>query len=238
MDIEYFRVIKEIQSLNLKIFDHLKNIDDEKARINYLETKSDESKKSLKIFQDEKRELTKKLTSLEEEHFEKEKNLSKAKDNLALASDMNQQNAITKQIENLTPVVESLEEEILITLENIETLDENILDKTTFLDELEETQFETHQEVETKCNEENKEVNTLEQRVSGLLNELTETDKQLIKNTISKFPKRDFLTRANSQKKCDKCKFTLDAQTYSSISELKSIELCTSCKRVMIPENV
>jgi predicted nucleic acid-binding Zn-ribbon protein len=234
MNIEDFRSLIEIQSLERKVKEHLDKIDSHHDRVTHLKkirvNKEQESSEKAATLEN----LKKDISSNEKELYEAEKKISKSKENLEIAANEQQVNAIQKELDTLVPVVEELELATLESLEQSELLQIEVDELSEFLKGSKETLEEITIEVKNDVEAENKEIENYNFRSENLLSTL---DKQVQTAFISvnkKYKFKDPLCFADSDS-CNKCHYGIPRQLLGEIERGNIVEYCPNCGRIIAP---
>lgn len=162
--------------------------------------------------------------------------LSKLNSQLSLAVTEKEQLAFENQILLAKNEIDLLENSYFSHLEKSETLMSEIENNKEFLKgsltSLEIIQHEVNQNIE----DEKKIIENRNHRISALLEMLQPSLKNLYLELDKKFsfPKRpvSFLL----DKKCSECHMQVDSVLKNSLDEGRSLEICPSCDRLLIPE--
>jgi predicted nucleic acid-binding Zn-ribbon protein len=234
MSVQDFSSLVQAQSLDIKVHDHLQNIESHKNRITHINKQREIKKTELLRLETVQNELKSSISKNEKELFKIESELDKAKSHLADATSQQQVDALEKEISTLSPRAENLEENILEELDKQESnLSEQEICKK-FLDGSVETIAEVEVEVTKDCDIEYKEIEKYQERIDLLLENCPENYKSLYINLNKKY-KYNSPVSFVSNSHCNSCKLAITGVQKSTIEAGNSIELCAGCGRILAP---
>lgn len=230
----HFSSLREVQSLDNSIKGHLDIIDDEKARIDHLDSLFKRRESEFLEWQELLSHKRTELKSLEKECHNWEEKFAKAKSQAAEAKNEKQVDALNNETKTSDAEVSRLQDLQLELLEELETLENNIEEFKTFKDGLDSTKAKVTEEVNQIVEKETLEINRYRERISALLEDIPDNLKRTFQQVRKKHRFKQPLVRVIN-KGCEKCKFTLDSSTCEQVETLKVIQTCNSCDRLFIP---
>lgn len=236
MSLDSFKSLMEVQSLDKKIGIHLDHIREHEKRVTFLN--SNREKKN-----NEKDQLTSKLNDqssdiacLEKDLFKFENEIERAKVHLLNASTNNQVLLLEKEISNLSPRAEKLEEEILQKMDDNEDIEKEIEKITTFIDGSKSTLTEIKQEVEKDCQKEALEISRYQDRIDLLLEPLDDKYKKPFIDLNKKFRFNSPLAMIVGGA-CSSCRFQVTGVQKEQVEQGRVLEFCAGCNRLLTPYN-
>lgn len=234
MAIENFKHLIEAQSLEKKMREHLDAIDEQKNRISHLKGLRTQASVLKEEIENLKKELADDLAKKEKELFDAESKVEKTNEHIPLARNEQEANALQKELESLNPLIEELQEKILELMDEIENLESQLNEKNEFLKGSQNTLKEISNEVEAEIQKEQSHIDSLEERVSSLLDQAGEVHKTayLLSNEKHKF--NDPLCFVESSA-CHVCRFTLNQMQANEIEKGEVTESCPGCGRLLTP---
>tara|TARA_B100001971_G_scaffold215185_1_gene259332 strand:- start:4641 stop:5360 length:720 start_codon:yes stop_codon:yes gene_type:complete len=234
MNPEYFKIIKEINSLEKKIFslDSLKKQD--KQRIQRLLEHKSNRHEELQNFLNEENDLFKEAIEIEKEIELIDKRTAD------LNSQLNQvfEEDITKKLnENLKKLEQDLsqkEDRGLAILERQETLKSEIYDAQNFLKGIDETIDEIKTEIMQEQAHKDVSYENIQDRINSLISELDEGFKEKYLKLKNKAPALDQLSIINDER-CAFCGFKINSSDAQRVLNLEKLLGCSMCNRILIP---
>ena len=236
MSLDSFKSLMEVQSLDSKIGVHLHNIKEHRKRVTFL--KSSSEKKT-----NEKDQLSKKLEDQiseiakhEKDLFKIENELDKAKTHLSNATTNNHVELLEKEISNLGPKVEDLEEIILNIMDDNENIELEIHKLEKFLEGSASTISIIEEEVNADCEKENLEINRYQERIDLLLEALDDKYKKTFITLNNKFRFNSPLALIIGGA-CSSCRFQVTGLQKEQVEQGRVLEFCAGCSRLLTPYN-
>jgi predicted nucleic acid-binding Zn-ribbon protein len=230
-----FRHLIEIEALKkqnrenqLSIFGENKRILDLEARRKKTEIHSEE------LIQEEKKL---KLHDTQQQVDLLQSRLSKLNSQLTLATSEKEEKAFENQIKSIRQEMESLETLYFSHLERSEAIQIEILENKEFMKGSLESLANIKAEVETIIQSEEKIIANRNLRINSLIDDLPKGLKTLyleLEKKLQLTTKRPISYLINKQ--CSDCHILLDSVLRSSLEEGRTIEICPSCDRLLIPE--
>lgn len=235
MNKEFFKIIKEINSLEAKldVFQNLKA--DDKKRIKRLFDQKSYRQEDLNEASAKKDALQKELFSIDRRTMEIEKNLKENNEKLNSIFDEKITSKLESSNEELTIELDEIQEKGLSLLEEIEEVKEEIENAQNFLNGIDETIDEIKAEVLEKQGLENESEKHIQERITQILNDLP-TDFQVKYLKLKKdAPHHNSLSMAKD-KKCQFCHYEINSKKLEAIEIKFELHKCDMCKRILIPE--
>lgn len=235
MNKETFNTLLEIQSCSRNIIDLNKKIDEENNRVLFVQKNIDrkiEEIKENKINLANKKNLAKKIESEVEEI---QNLIERTNKNLTQATNTQQAESAEKELNNLNPRSQELEDSLFTIWEEIETLqgitNEESNYETGAAKSIEKLKHEVKDLVREKELEIEKYSRRKDELLQGLPTGLANTFEQIEKN---KNPAVCFM----DNKKCTSCMTLLDQAMISEINSHHHLCHCPTCGRILISPDV
>lgn len=209
MNLENFRLLREINSLKLDNSKREKLILDEESRLKSLNSKKSKAQTELRVFQSDFIAAKDRLNQIDDQ----------------LKAHLNEQ---TKS---------KLENEGMILLEKIDLLQSEIKDKETFLVGIEKTFLEIKSEVDSFVTSEQLSITQNLHRIENLMSLLPSEVQVKLKILVDKkMHLGPFTTNQNG--KCQMCLRSISKIDESEIDVKLSFMTCLSCGRIFLPYNI
>lgn len=237
MNLENFKSLIEVQSLEKSIQKHEINIDNHNKRIKDISNKRDDREKLLK---ESKETLANKKSQLAHEErllAECEKQISKAEDYLNTATSQQQINALDKELSVLKPKQDQLEESGLNILDCIEQLEDDIINSERFLSGSIKTLSEIQGEVDSDIKNDQKEIDQYLLRINGLKSECPKDLINVYDLINKKYKYNNPLTFVKNNS-CANCRFEVNRSVQMQVAKGNVIEFCLNCERIIAPSGI
>jgi predicted nucleic acid-binding Zn-ribbon protein len=230
-----YRNFIEIMSLKAKIYKLLGNVQSQTKRI--LDT---ENKKTSSI-------AKKEALSLELLELGVSKNellikdldlkLSKLNSDINKVNSEKELNSINSEISFLKEKLQALEDETFLKIDIADNLQAEITTLSGFITGIDQTITEIKNEAEAEIQKDQKEISNLNLRILSLVDSLpTSVQKtyHLVDKKFKTSPPFSFI----NQKNCSTCKINIDQMTVSNVLSHRSVEICPSCDRILLPNDL
>ncbi|OUR93642.1 hypothetical protein A9Q84_19430 [Halobacteriovorax marinus] len=234
---EHYKILIELQG-------HIKSITTHRANIESQNSRLDLVNKHRTLRENSKNELIQKKSTLHDENlahektlFKKEKDLEKANGHLTMVTNDNQIKALEKEVSVLTPLIDSLQENVLENMETIEGLEQEITDCTSFIEGSLESLKELTLEVDSEVKKENQQIENYQSRAKLLLESL-ETNQRSLFLSVKKTVKDHQVVAFLQGKNCSRCKFEAPSSQVTEVENGRSLELCSNCGRILVPATI
>lgn len=234
MNKEYFKILKEISSLENNIDILTAKIQAENQRVDKLVERQDLASEEREALQGElkaKRLESQKnegqIATLDGKH-------QKIKADINSSFDPKHAQALENERESLTTQLAELEDAGFLILEEMDALEEQIAAKSEFLSGIGETIQEIKSEVDESCAGFIKELESKRQRVAASLNELPKNFQESYEKVKTKNLSISNFTKIQSGT-CAVCKTSVDKSKQSQIEDQLALKTCSSCSRIFIP---
>jgi predicted nucleic acid-binding Zn-ribbon protein len=175
------------------------------------------------------------LPSLLETLSVQETRLKKLNVQLSLAVTEKEQVAFENQIKLIKIEIEKSETEYFSNLETSESLLSEIEDKNTFLKGSLETLEEIRSDADQNISIEQKAIDNRDLRINSLMDLIHPSLKSIYLELQKSFKTKNAVSYL-IDKKCSECHMQADSILKNSLEEGRSIEMCPSCGRLLIPE--
>ena len=234
MAIEDFKHLIEVQSLERSIKEQLDGISEQDARVNHIVKQREIFSNETNLLSSDFKEKTAQLSSLENDLASAESKFEKTNDHIPLARNEAEANALQKELDSLAPLIEKLQDEILESLEESETIEASIKEKKVFLEGSAVSLEKIQAEAEKVKLEHKLAIKSLEERVTLLLDQTGENHRAayLISCQNHKFNNPLCFIIGGS---CSVCRFTLNQMQANEIEKGMITESCPGCGRLMSP---
>lgn len=224
MTADWFLKLKEFDSLEKMRISHLKAIKDQEDRLQHLNVKRQEQQKVQEILKAE-------LHSLQQAYFETEKKLKICEEQASRLKDLG---GDSDKIDRYQKDAATLEDDLFSILEKIESNQESIQEKKTFLAGIENTIQEIKSEVEAEIKEHSKAIEQLELRLKLIKAELPSDFKDALERTLKKNLALGPFTRVD-QGSCYFCRYKISRIDESEIDMQRALKFCPQCSRLFLP---
>ena len=224
MTADWFLKLKEFDSLEKMRISHLKAIKDQEDRLKHLNVKRQEQQKVQEILKAE-------LHSLQQAYFETEKKLKICEEQASRLKDLG---GDSDKIDRYQKDAATLEDDLFAILEKIESHQESIQEKKTFLAGIENTIQEIKSEVEAEIKEHSKAIEQLELRLKLIKDELPSDFKDALERTLKKNLALGPFTRVD-QGSCYFCRYKISRIDESEIDMQRALKFCPQCSRLFLP---
>ena len=224
MTADWFLKLKEFDSLEKMRISHLKAIKDQEDRLQHLNVKRQEQQKVQEILKAE-------LHSLQQAYFETEKKLKICEEQASRLKDLG---GDSDKIDRYQKDAATLEDDLFAILEKIESHQESIQEKKTFLAGIENTIQEIKSEVEAEIKEHSKAIEQLELRLKLIKDELPSDFKDALERTLKKNLALGPFTRVD-QGSCYFCRYKISRIDESEIDMQRALKFCPQCSRLFLP---
>lgn len=234
MNKEDFQKLIEIQSLDLTIKKHLDNIKNEEKRLELLNTQKERKFSAISFCEKCIQKNKKSLFEAEKMLEDNIKSLESLQSKTASLSTQSQIENAEKQIASLEEVIPTLEEKVFELMSSIEEDAIQIQENKNFLEGFEKTFYEIESEVSEIKKDEQKEIKNLEDRINFLVEDCPDNFKNLFAITNKKYRHNSPLAFIKDGR-CHMCHLGLSKNDQNQIELMVSLEVCSNCKRIMIP---
>ena len=167
-----YKYLFDIQALDLVIHGHLNLIQEEERRLSFVSSQVDKRKEAYNLNCKELADQRAQIVSLEKELFSVDEKLLKSRDHIAMATNAQQISALEKEINDLSPKKDLLEEKILTLIDQTELLEKKNSEDETYFKGVEETLKEIKEDINQVTEQNNIKVNKLEEQIKGLEQDL------------------------------------------------------------------
>lgn len=226
-------LLKLLASHHDQILEKLKEIDGEKDRVSKLMEKRAEKATELEGFKIKHHELSL-LTHKQENELEMlERNIEKAQKANEAATTQHEADASEKQLQTLRPKYESLTENSLESLEELERIQELIDETQEFLKGSEQTLLMLQNETQAHIKEFDQDREALEYEFQ---NELLPSLRKEFQGDVLSARKKSFFKRPFSALKgrsCGQCGQSLDSFQAKALEKGDELQLCAGCGRIL-----
>lgn len=234
---EHFKTFIELQSLLKKIATHEDQVRSSESRIEFIEASRAKRVELRDQLCTKRDQVNKDLNDQEKLLFNKERDLKRATDNLTQASSESQMKALETEIERVTEEIDVIQEGILEKLEEEESITANITESDEFLLGSLETLNEVKAEVKIEVDKELKEINNYKSRIGLLSDSLEKAHRDFFNQTLENVKDNQVISFLTG-KICTRCKYEASSTQITEIENGRSIEVCDSCSRILIPATI
>ena len=235
MSTESFKILKEINSLSMRVNELNDLIANENKRVTFIERNRASRESERDEFLKEKDEQQKVLVKTENDIATNSSKIAKDKENLSTLMDAGAIQSLEKQINDSEQKLDALEEEGLLVLEKIEELEKEIDEASDFLQGSLESLSEIKIEVTNACKAYQEEIDQLSSRVELLKVELPPLFQSKLELTLSKNIPISNFTRIKDES-CEFCRYGLSKMDTKSIEDQLNLKICQSCSRIFLPK--
>lgn len=231
---EHYQTLKEMASLDEKNLCFQRKIQEEKQRISKIKSlKEEKLKEKLDTLEQGKR-LKEDIANSENKYNDYQEKLKKKKSQLKLVKNERQLNSIQSEIESLHSLIEEIEPFILQKYEEFENLNEEIMNQEEFFKNIDATIRDISTDAQKKILKLSEKLKSSTERQDYLLREFP----QSINSKISRIRNKKitpFISKIQNQS-CSLCGMGIPSKIISTIENFISIEVCSGCQRILIPD--
>lgn len=234
--IEQFRILKEIQSLQLTKNQLLTEIEAENQRIEKLKAEMSRKLVRSEQIQSKLKEISLEATKLENELVKTQQSIE-TKGTQASELTTEQQIAVhQKDIENLESQLMSLESSLFKQLEIEEKLMIELEELEEFLGGIDEGIAEVQKIVTDNVHAREKEIDDIKNRYKNLKSQLSDEFVRAIEKLLKQKHSKSMFTILNNQN-CEYCGMEVNRVELSEIDIKLAIKHCSGCKRLILPHS-
>lgn len=234
--LQKFNTIKEIDSLNRKVFELNQTIAKEESRVMKIESRiaqkgieKDELAKDIK-------ETSANLAKVENELESYTDKLQKKEAQKASLFTDEQIQAIEREIDTYKNKVDEFENKTFELMEKKEELESLLSDATSFLNGAAKSLIEIGDKVKKETNRLYLEIDKLKPRIENLTASLPADFKYKLELTLKKNLRATIVSTIN-QGACNYCRASLPSIQISEVEDKHSIKTCKACSRILIPSS-
>lgn len=235
MDKNYYRILKELNSLKQAIPSLEKIIAGELSRIDKIEKLREIQKSNLLNWENRLMTMTQELQEVENNISKMSASLTKAQTDCKGLISEHEINSLDKQMKLLTEKIDEAEMNGLSIIEQCQELEQNIKDAKSFL----KGSLETIHEIEAEINSANadiyNEINIKKMRIKNLFEELPTNVVNKLHYLENKGPRFIPLSQLTEQNTCQMCGYLTPMAIVSSIEKYQRFHTCSACERILIP---
>lgn len=234
MNKEYFKILKEINSLEKSVEFLESENQEESARVEKLRAKEQQAQEEVKSWRGDLK--SKRLEAQKNENLISalDTRLAKAQADARSSFDSKHVEALEREIEKLNVESEEAQDLGLEILESLEELEAHISEKENFLKGITETIEEIKVDVDEVCAKNQNEIEIKRKRISSALELLPENFKTAYQSVQKKRLPVSSFTKITAGK-CAVCKMSVDKTKEAQVEEQLAIKTCSSCGRIFIP---
>lgn len=237
MNKEGFKILKEINSLNIKKNELQAKIAIELERIDKIQHTRSKRKEDLEVNEDKSHKLKVQLLEIDKKSEKLDQLISNSQQKINNSFEEKELNALNQQIDNAQIELDKIQEEGLELLEKKEALDEEITNAKSFL----KGSLETIEEIRAEVNQENdnlfSELDQIEIRLNLLHEQIPLKASERIRSLIAKNKKLAPLAHISSTKNCDICGYLIPHATEQAVEKELKLTSCPGCTRILIPQS-
>lgn len=226
--------IREIESLDRHIKEHLDHIQEQNKRIEFLNMQREQKTEASTETQETIKEKQTELTAKENELVKVDSQLEKTINNLSAVTTEQQLKSLESEKLKFAEAKDSLETEVFDLMETLETKAEELRELQEFLEGSAQTLKELEAEVHKSTTKDEIEIQQYQKRVNAIFNELQDPLKTKYGKARNKHRFKEPATYLITDN-CPKCGLAVSPSKKNDILYLKSIETCSGCRRVFIP---
>ena len=237
MNKEAFKILKEINSLNLNLIKFKKTIQAELQRIDRIDNSREERTTEQANLQVQLKTCKKNLLDVDKksEYFDDIIKASKGK--IPTTFDERELNALNSQISNAENEVDQLQDQGLTLLDEVDTLENKIADATSFLAGSLETKLEIEKEINLENDDILKEMTIINERLDILHTQIPTKASERILKLIKDKPKVSPLAHISPTRNCDICGYLIPQVTERAVEVDLKLSSCPGCTRILIPQS-
>lgn len=236
MNIDDYKNLYEIQSLDLKVKSHLDVIAEEERRIVFVGKQAKKREESFEVAKESHKALKEQIKHLESELYSLQKELDRARAHLNDATNSKQLQGLENEIKALSPKEGLIETELFGLMEKEEELMAQLDKDKNYLSGVSGTLSDIEKEVEQVRLDESGKVEILEERIRFLLDQ-TNPDLLPSFNQARKKHRFDLSLSTIQGNSCARCKYEVPSAIKEQIERMFCIEICAGCGRLLTPLN-
>lgn len=224
MSVEWFFKLKEFDSLSKERINHLKAMKDQEDRLSALNVRRQDALTELESLKQD-------LMTSQQNLFETEKKLKNAETQASL---LGERGGDELKIAEYKKEALKFEEDAFEWLAKIDEVNQEMLDKKSFLNGIEKTMHEIAGEVKAESDALSLAINNLDLRLKLIQEELPTDFRQTLQKIIAKKLAIGPFTRIENGS-CYFCRYKISRMEESEIDMLKQLKLCPQCNRIFLP---
>ena len=150
-----------------------------------------------------------------------------------MATNEQQARALEKEINELSPKKDQLEEEILNLIDEVENLEEKIKEDDIYFDGVNQTLAQIQEDIDSVTKDHTAKIDKLNDQIEGLLTEVPDNIKRDFINSrsINRFKEPVVIIKAQS---CAKCRMQMSGLEADNIMKRGDYLVCKGCSRVIV----
>ncbi|MCO4755851.1 MAG: hypothetical protein KC478_15325 [Bacteriovoracaceae bacterium] len=234
MNQEYFKILKEINSLEQNISTLETTNNNETARVSKLQDRRQLAQEELEQYKASLKDRRLLAQKNENELSSTDSKLAKIKADIGGSFDSKEMELLDREKQKLSIQLDELESAGFELLEQMEELEQLIKDKQTFIQGVGETIDEIQQEVDQLVNENQKQINSYQSRIDSSLTQLPENFVNTYQKLKTKNLSVSLFTKIQAGK-CFVCKMGVDKTREAQVEDQLQLKTCSSCGRIFIP---
>lgn len=234
MNSEYFKILREINSLDEANIAFLSVIEKENKRITFIENNRHEAQEKIQEIQNEIKELNTKNLECEKSIDQLSKTLENIEAQLLTPQGGLIADKLNTQTQEISTQKEMFENQYFENLEKKEDLEKALIEKNTFLkgsleslSEITEEVFQVNQKTQEK-------INSNQNRINILLDELPVNFRELYLK-IKKLNLKISIFSKIIGGSCNICKMIVPRPLQDSIEKNLQLKTCNGCSRIILP---
>lgn len=237
MNKENFRIIKEINSLLIKIKQLEKEILSETSRMAKIDSQIEQ--RSAALNEAEKALLQVKKNIREQEAKLHELNQKLFKASAAINSSFSEKDisAATKQKEAAETEIEVTEAHILELMESEEELESQKQAHSKFLEGVKSGRAEIEEDIKSENQPRVEQIESYQKRISVNLEQLDPLAKSKTENQMAKNLPKGFVAELDAKNHCQICGTQISGNLAREIEEQMKLSSCSGCSRLIIPQS-
>ena len=234
MELESFKILKELVSLDEKAKQLKANIEQEYKRIDRVEERKSQAQSALQSQEENLKLLIKKEKELSDQTETLAERILKLKNNLEDPQYYSQQNALENQYAILIAQKEELESSSFELLEKIEECENLIDEKKGFISGVGETIDEIKVEVEEEVAPLRQEIEILKSRIENLKQQIPKEIHSRFMTILAKNLRYGPLAEIKGNS-CSVCGFMITPKNIEDVETHHKVLSCQGCQRIFIP---
>jgi predicted nucleic acid-binding Zn-ribbon protein len=234
VEIESFRIVKEIDMLRKNMRDLQAAITSEEDRITKLQTAKLKRDQDLIDLKKQAAEYSQQETQLENKITHMDMELKQLEGHAGEVTDQGQMEAFEHQKEFLKKERDQLENQAIELLDQIELNKTTISEAEDFLSGVDESISEITAEVNSLKTQNLREIENLKTRIRALREQLPEKLLKVHMGLVKE--KKDFTTTTLKELSCSLCGMSISRKDESDLEKNYDLIRCTGCSRIILPQ--
>jgi predicted nucleic acid-binding Zn-ribbon protein len=237
MQIEQFRILREINSLHIELNKNKDLITEQNNRVTSLEKRIQDSSQNEKELELNLKKLRREVQQLENNIQEVQVQLDQSESHINEVTSQEQEVALKNQIKNFKADLANMEDDCLEKIQEQEEVESDLSDEKEFQIGAEGSLKEISNEVNEKVEELENDNKNLKSRIKLLIEDLLTNSQAKIKKLLNKnLPNGNLAYIKNMS--CEACGLGMSHVDEQDVEERHQIKSCSGCGRIFLPRSI